>query len=238
MEEANRSAEGYNPLCGDKVTIFLLLEQDVVRDVSFQGSGCAICIASASVMTEMIKNKSVADVEALFGKFHELVTSPPDQSPDTTGLGKLAVFAGVREFPVRIKCATLPWHTLQAAMEKKTGLITTEHEKPEREEGPGKTQDLRERVVEMISTVYDPEIPVNIYELGLIYSIDINDAGEAKVVMTLTSPGCPVAGTLPGEVENKVRSVEGITDVNLELVWDPPWTPDRMSEAARLELNM
>lgn len=97
---------------------------------------------------------------------------------------------------------------------------------------------VKDRVIEVLKTVYDPEIPVDIYELGLIYEIDIDGNGVASVVMTLTSPGCPVAGTLPGEVEQKVRMVEGITDVKLDLVWDPPWTPERMSEAARLELNL
>ncbi|MFQ5511591.1 MAG: SUF system Fe-S cluster assembly protein [Candidatus Krumholzibacteriia bacterium] len=97
---------------------------------------------------------------------------------------------------------------------------------------------IRNRVIEILHTVYDPEIPVDIYELGLVYSVDVNDKGETKVVMTLTSPACPVAGSLPGEIENKIRTVDGVTDVHIDLVWDPPWTPDKMSEAARLELNM
>ena len=97
---------------------------------------------------------------------------------------------------------------------------------------------VRDRIVDALKTVYDPEIPVDIYELGLIYEVDVDDDGLVKVIMTLTSPGCPVAGTLPGEVEQKILSVEGVTDVKLDLVWDPPWTPDRMSEAAKLELNM
>ena len=96
----------------------------------------------------------------------------------------------------------------------------------------------REGVIEAISTVYDPEIPVNIYELGLIYAIDIDPAGAVAVEMTLTAPACPVADILPEEVAEKVRAVPGVTDVKVELVWDPPWTPDRMSEAARLELGM
>jgi FeS assembly SUF system protein len=97
---------------------------------------------------------------------------------------------------------------------------------------------IKDRIIETLHTVYDPEIPVDIYELGLIYSVDVNDKGEATVVMTLTSPACPVAGSLPGEVEHKIRTVDGVTDVHVELVWDPPWTPDKMSEVARLELNM
>ncbi len=97
---------------------------------------------------------------------------------------------------------------------------------------------LSAAIVEALRTVYDPEIPVNIYELGLIYKIEIGVGGKVAIDMTLTAPACPVADILPGEVEDKARAVPGVTDVHVELVWDPPWTPDRMSEAARLELGM
>ncbi len=99
------------------------------------------------------------------------------------------------------------------------------------------TADLREKVIEALRTCYDPEIPVNIYDLGLIYDIEITPEGVVTVRMTLTAPGCPVAFSLPVEVEAKVRSLEGVTDARVELVWDPPWTPDRMSEMARLQLG-
>jgi FeS assembly SUF system protein len=110
---------------------------------------------------------------------------------------------------------------------------------PPSETGPGAAdrRALEIGVIEALSTVYDPEIPVNIYELGLIYDLDVSADGQVKIAMTLTSPACPVAGSLPGEVEAKVRDIEGVTDVAVELVWDPPWTPDRMTEAARLELG-
>ncbi len=98
--------------------------------------------------------------------------------------------------------------------------------------------DLRARVIEVLKTVYDPEIPVNIYELGLIYKLEIDDDGVVKIEMTLTSPMCPVAGSLPPEVQYKVGTLEGVKEVRLDLVWDPPWTMDRMSEAARLQLGM
>lgn len=97
---------------------------------------------------------------------------------------------------------------------------------------------LEERIIEAISTVFDPEIPVNIYELGLIYNIGIDPAANVAVDMTLTSPACPVAESLPGDVAGVVRRVSGVGEVKVELVWDPPWTPDRMTEAARLELGM
>ena len=97
---------------------------------------------------------------------------------------------------------------------------------------------LEQRIVESLKTVYDPEIPVDIYELGLIYEVDVREANSVYLKMTLTSPMCPVAETLPPEVEEKVRMVDGVSSVELELVWDPPWNPDMMSEAAKLELNM
>jgi FeS assembly SUF system protein len=97
---------------------------------------------------------------------------------------------------------------------------------------------LREQIIEALRTVYDPEIPVNIYELGLIYDVSVDDAGAAAIRMTLTTPMCPAAEVLPPEVETKARGVEGVTQVQLDLVWDPPWSPDMMSEAAKLDLGM
>ncbi|UCF36686.1 MAG: SUF system Fe-S cluster assembly protein [Acidobacteriota bacterium] len=97
--------------------------------------------------------------------------------------------------------------------------------------------ELRAHVISALESVYDPEIPVNIYEMGLIYELRISDSGNVAIQMTLTSPACPVAGSLPGEVETQVRQVEGVNDVSVELVWDPPWTMERMSEAAKLELG-
>ncbi|MEM1179047.1 MAG: SUF system Fe-S cluster assembly protein [Acidobacteriota bacterium] len=97
---------------------------------------------------------------------------------------------------------------------------------------------LEDTIVEAIKTIYDPEIPVNIYELGLIYNVAVGDDGHVDVIMTLTSPACPVAGSLPGEVQAKVESVDGVTSADVEIVWDPVWNPSMMSEAARLELGM
>ena len=97
---------------------------------------------------------------------------------------------------------------------------------------------LEERVIQVLKSVYDPEIPVNIYELGLIYELELSPEGCARVVMTLTSPNCPVAETLPAEVEQKIKAVEGVSEVKLDLTWEPPWGPDRMTEAARLQLGM
>jgi nitrogen fixation NifU-like protein len=126
LETANHMSEGYNPLCGDKVTVFLQLEHDRVKNVSFQGSGCAISTASASVMTESVKGKTLAEVETLFEVFHKLVTGKPPDGGTPPELGKLAVFSGVSEFPVRVKCATLSWHTLHAALQDKGEMVSTE----------------------------------------------------------------------------------------------------------------
>jgi len=124
LQEANRTAEGHNPLCGDKVIVYLKVENDVIQDVSFEGSGCAISTASASLMTEALKGKTSEEAQALFKHFHELITS--DTLPDTRELGKLAAFSGVREFPVRVKCATLAWHTFKAALDNIQKPISTE----------------------------------------------------------------------------------------------------------------
>lgn len=114
MEAANRHAEGYNPLCGDHYTVFLEVAGDTIRDISFQGSGCAISKSSASMMSQALKGKTTAQAEELFSQFHRIITG--DEGVDGSSLGKLEVFAGVANFPTRIKCATLAWHTLQAAL--------------------------------------------------------------------------------------------------------------------------
>jgi nitrogen fixation protein NifU and related proteins len=126
LEAANRKLEGYNPLCGDKITLFLELEHDRVKNVSFQGSGCAISTASASVMTESVKGKTLAEVEALFEVFHQMVIGKPPAAGNAPELGKLAVFSGVSEFPARVKCATLAWHTLHAALQGTGETVSTE----------------------------------------------------------------------------------------------------------------
>ena len=123
MDDATRKAEGYNPLCGDKLKLFLKMNGDTVEDVSFVGSGCAISTASASLMTESLKGKSRAEATALLEKFHELLTTDTPVSKD---LGKLVVFCGVRDYPARVKCATLAWHTLKSALEGSGEPATTE----------------------------------------------------------------------------------------------------------------
>ncbi len=124
IEPGARRAEGTNPLCGDKVNVYLALDGDTVRDVSFEGAGCAISTASASVMTEVLKGKSRAEAETLFASFHGMLTG--GATPDVDSLGKLAVFARVSDFPMRVKCATLAWHTMQAALKGEKNAVSTE----------------------------------------------------------------------------------------------------------------
>jgi nitrogen fixation protein NifU and related proteins len=122
LDSASHSAEGYNPLCGDRLNLFLRVENGTIVDVGFQGSGCAISRASASLMTDSVKGRTLADVHAIFEQFHRMVTTPPDRPVED--LGKLSVLAGVREFPIRVKCATLAWHTLKAALEQERRAST------------------------------------------------------------------------------------------------------------------
>jgi nitrogen fixation NifU-like protein len=129
LDAANRRAEGNNPLCGDHVTVQLDLQDGVVREVAFEGSGCAISTASASMMTETVKGRSSDEIETIFHRFHDVVTGGPTSEPPPdalAALGKLAVFAGVREYPARIKCATLVWHALRSALGGQGQTVTTE----------------------------------------------------------------------------------------------------------------
>ena len=123
LDNANHAAEGYNPLCGDRLNLYVRVDDGIVTNVGFQGSGCAISKASASLMTDSIKGKPLSEVLDLFQRFHVMVTTPPDQPVEN--MGKLSVLAGVREFPVRVKCASLAWHTLKAALDREP-IVSTE----------------------------------------------------------------------------------------------------------------
>lgn len=122
LSDASHRAEGYNPLCGDRLTLYLKLDGDTIEDVAFEGAGCAISKASASMMTDALKGRSIVEANALFDRFHQMVTTPPGEPVED--LGKLSALAGVREFPVRVKCASLAWHTLKAALNNERGTST------------------------------------------------------------------------------------------------------------------
>ena len=125
-DPVNRKAEGYNPLCGDKITVFLYIDGDTIKDLGFQGTGCAISKASASMMTDALKGKTLAEANAFFEQFHAMVTAPATSEVKTDALGKLAVLSGVREYPMRVKCASLAWHTMKAAMQAEQAVVSTE----------------------------------------------------------------------------------------------------------------
>ena len=215
--------KGHNPLCGDKVHIYTNLDKDKkILDISFEGEGCAISLASASILTEILKGKNFNLAKAIIENFLNLIKENKlitlnslDDNQKTT----LMSLSGVKDFPMRVKCATMAWHTLSSVLDKK--LMTT-----------------KDKIIAEIKKVYDPEIPVNIYDLGLIYKIEVKNENEAYVEMTLTSPNCPVADSLPKMVKENINSIEGIKKVDLKLVWSPPWTKDMMSEEAKLELNL
>ena len=126
LEEANRKQEGYNPLCGDQLTVYLQMDGDVIKDISFQGSGCAISKAAASMMTAAVKGKTKQEVEAIFDEFHRMVKGELNPQTDPNHLGRLAIFSGVCEFPARVKCASLSWHTVRAALEGIAEPVSTE----------------------------------------------------------------------------------------------------------------
>lgn len=123
---ANRTAEGFNPLCGDRVTVYLQMDDEVITEIGFLGSGCAISKSSASMMTASVKGKTKAEAEVIFKRFHGLVTGAPDAPVNPEALGKLAVFSGVREFPIRVKCAILAWYALHAALDENRETVSTE----------------------------------------------------------------------------------------------------------------
>ncbi len=126
MDEATHSAEGHNPLCGDQVEVFLKVDNERIIDISFQGHGCAISKAASSVMTTMLKGKTITEAKKLFEKYQHLITAEMSEAVDLHEYGHLAVFAGVREFPMRVKCASLSWHTMLQALEEKKEIATTE----------------------------------------------------------------------------------------------------------------
>ncbi len=130
LESANRVSEGFNPLCGDQLTVYMLMDEGVVRDLSFVGTGCAISKAAASMMTQAVKGKTREEAQTLFDEFHRMVTGVLDEEAEPNHLGRLKIFAGVRDYPARVKCASLPWHTMHAALEGEE-TATTENLGPD-----------------------------------------------------------------------------------------------------------
>ena len=221
----NHDAKAHNPLCGDKVHIYLKLDKDKnISGLSFEGEGCAISLASASILTDTLKGKDLQFSKKVTDDFLNMLKNKTKitlNSLSEDQITTISSLSGVQEFPMRIKCATMAWHTLLSALENKINM-----------------SDMKDKIISEIKKIYDPEIPVNIYELGLIYKIEVNEYNKVLIEMTLTSPNCPVAESLPNSVKENILKIDGIKDVDLKLVWDPPWTKDKMSEVAKLELNL
>ena len=196
-------AKAHNPLCGDKVHIYLKLNKDKkIEDLSFEGEGCAISLASASILTETVKGKDLSFLKKINEDFLNMIKNKSKITINSLSEDQITTIlslSGVQEFPMRVKCATMAWHTCLSAVEKKMS-------------------ELKNKVVAEIKKIYDPEIPVNIYELGLIYKIEISDEKKVNIDMTLTSPNCPVAESLPKMVKDNVLKIEEVSDVDLKLV--------------------
>ena len=126
LDRSNRQADGYNPLCGDKISVYMQIENGLIVDIGFVGAGCAISTASASMMTESLKGKTEIEARALFENFHQFVANHSEAQPEPSIMGNLAAFSGVRDYPVRVKCATLAWHTMKAALEQSDETVRTE----------------------------------------------------------------------------------------------------------------
>ena len=278
LDDANRHADGHNPLCGDQISIYLKLNGDIIEDIRFEGQGCAISKASASMMTAELKGKTLAgsgkhlrrvsrngrrpggigrrrsrSVGQIGGVFRRpRIPRPremrqprlahPSRRPGKSraagddGVGiRYSVF-GIRKF----RCYIF-FHTRKIRM--CNAVPNTEYRIPNTRSALWNYPQLKKpywkaRLLRRSATVYDPEIPVNVYDLGLIYNIDISSQADVHIQMTLTSPGCPVAGTLPPEVEEKAESVPGVREASVEIVWEPQWNMDMMTDEAKLDLGL
>ena len=227
--------------------VYLALDDDGrIADIKFEGKGCAISQASASLMTDMLAGRTLAEAEKLMGGFLHLVKGedaarPARRRPRPAGRdgGRVGIshagemrHAGLAHDEIGAGGRRRREDRMSAELQNMSRIS------PPRRCPPEELEAFTAKLVAALKTVYDPEIPVDIYELGLIYKVDVADNKDVTVDMTLTAPGCPVAGEMPGMVKTALESVEGIGAVTVNMTFDPPWTPDRMSEEAKLELNM
>jgi nitrogen fixation NifU-like protein len=258
LDQPDLTAQGVNPFCGDELEITLALQGETIREIRSQSKGCSISQASASMMTEAVKGKTLAQAEQLAKQFkglmleNTLVDFPPD-------LEDLESLEGVKKYPVRIKCAILSWNTLlegihahRSGGSQATHVEGEEGERPELAqqvegsstipsplEGEGKGEgDPQEEVRTALRQVIDPELNMNVIDLGLIYGTDI-DGGQVKVTYTLTSPGCPLGPVIKGQIQSALTRLNWVKQVQTDLVWNPPWDPRTMaSEECKMELGI
>lgn len=207
MTDPDLRGEGYNPLCGDRISLELKLNEkrDMITHIRFHGEGCSICIASTSMMTEEAEGQSFT---ALLNKIQDFRMAM--QGEVSKIHGDLESLLGVRDFPVRIKCALLPWTTLKDTLKNFKEL--TSHE-----------------IKEWLKPICDPEIRISLVDLGLIYRIDLSEEKGVLLEMSLTSPGCPVAGMIVQEVKKRLLSHPQVEKADVKLVWEPKWDPKTMA---------
>ena len=254
LDPADVTAQGANPFCGDELEVTLALKDQTIREIRFQGKGCSISQAAASMMTEAVQGKSLQEVEEITKKFKGIMLegAPMELPPDLEDLESLE---GVKKYPVRIKCAILSWNTLLEGIQAfRHGKHQASHVEGEEGERPALAEQMaqthsetpalalspvqEEEVRNALKTVIDPELNMNVVDLGLIYDIDIH--GESvKVTYTLTSPGCPLGPVIRGQMTSALGKIPWIKEIQPELVWSPPWDPHTMaSEEAKTELGI
>ena len=261
LDQADIFAQGANPFCGDELEVTVTLAGEKIREIRFKGTGCSISQSSASMMTEAVNGKTLQEAEGLAKKFKAvMLESAPAQTLEPEE--DLQALEGVKKYPVRIKCAILSWNTLldgiHAHRKGETKAMHVEGEEGEHatltqasaaqaaEPAPAPTapadttapEDRPAFVREALKGVIDPELNMNIVDLGLIYDVQVQ--GEAvKVIYSLTSPGCPLGPVIKGQIHSVLGRVPWIKEIQPELVWSPPWDPKTMaSEEAKTELGI
>ena len=254
LERPSLTAQGANPFCGDELQLTIRLEGERLLEIRAQCKGCSISQASASMMTEAVKGKTLEEAQILAHQFKGIMLegAPMNLPPEMEDLESLE---GVKKYPVRIKCAILSWNTLlegieahRRGKEKATHVEGEEGERPDltaqltaaaaQPEKATGTEDLQEQVQTALKSVIDPELNMNVVDLGLIYRTEIQ-GGSVKVVYTLTSPGCPLGPIIKGQVQSALTKLPWVKEVQPDLVWTPPWDPHTMaSEEAKMELGI
>lgn len=237
---ADLAAQGANPFCGDELEVTARLNGSTIAQLMSQGKGCSISQASASMMTEALTGKPLEEASRLAAAFKEFMLAGPEAStllPD--GLQELEVLAGVKKYPVRIKCAILAWNTLLDGIEQRRQARDGSSRLAEPSLKPSDPATQQELLRAALKTVIDPELNMNIVDLGLVYGTEINDQGQVRVTYTLTSPGCPLGPIIQSQVQGALRKIPWVTQVQCNLVWTPPWDPKTMaSEEVKMELGL
>lgn len=247
LEPADIVAQGANPFCGDELEVTARLSGLTVDRLMSQGKGCSISQASASMMTEALTGKPLEEAAQLARAFKEFMLAPSqaglaDLKADGAlppALKELEVLSGVKKYPVRIKCAILAWNTfLEGVEQHRQGQIASAQTAPH-VAAPSDPAAIQEQLRTALKSVIDPELNMNIVDLGLVYGVEANDRGEARVTYTLTSPGCPLGPIIQSQVQAALKKIPWVTQVQCALVWTPPWNPKTMaSEEVKMELGI